>query len=205
MSARSTPRPEANFGLGLQVEHFGTDNDDVDSRRTLQPEGRAVSTDSGDPGLRSPGTRSGDAPEHARGPVADVAGSVAYDLGAKEYEHLVAAFLGELALEVALLVDAAAVGDIPAARYVAHQIKGTAPSFCAADLEELADRVLQIARDQSELLALVVEEIVKEAHRLKTLLTADPATGGSAAASPASPPPSVWHARQSFRSDDPAA
>jgi len=205
MRTSSIPRPQANFGLGLQVEHFGTDNNDVDSRTTLQPEGRASSTDSGEPGLRSPSTRSGDAPEQAGGPVADGARSVGYDLCAKEYEHLVAAFLGELALEVALLVDAAAVGDIPAARYVAHQIKGTAPSFGAADLEELADRVLQIARDQSQLLALVVEEIVNEAHRLKTLLTADPATGGSPAATPASPPPSVWLARQSFRSDDPAA
>jgi HPt (histidine-containing phosphotransfer) domain-containing protein len=187
MRTRSTPRPEAKFGLGLKVEQCGTDKDHVDSRRTLLPEGPAVRTDSGEPGLQLPDGSSGVAPGQAGGRVTDGAGSVGYDLGATQYEHLVAAFLGDLALEVALLGDAAAVGDIPAARYVAHQIKGTAPSFGAADLEELADRVLQIPRDQSELLARVVEEIVKEAHRLKELLTADPATGGSEAALPASP------------------
>jgi HPt (histidine-containing phosphotransfer) domain-containing protein len=164
------------------LEPWGTDRDHVDSERNLTPKGTAPFPNSGEPGLQESDRRSLDAAEQAGGPVGDGVGSLEGDLGAKVYDQLVAAFLGDLSLAVALLGVAAAAGDIPAARYVAHQIKGTAPSFGAAHLDELAERLLQIGRDERQLLSPVVDEIDEEVGRLKAVLGASGATDGSAPA-----------------------
>ena len=86
--------------------------------------------------------------ERSRGGV----GSLENDVGPEMHQQLLAAFLGHLPPQLAKLHNAAVGEDFLAARYVAHQIKGTAPSFGATHLEELADRLLHIGRDRGELL-----------------------------------------------------
>lgn len=99
--------------------------------------------------------------------VGDRVGTLESDLGPEVYRELLTAFLSQLTAQRADLNDAAAVGDVPAARYVAHQIKGTALSFGAVHLYELADRVLRLGGDEGELLQSLVGEIDKEVDHLQ--------------------------------------
>jgi HPt (histidine-containing phosphotransfer) domain-containing protein len=94
-------------------------------------------------------------------------GTLEADVGPEMYPELLAAFLEYLSPQVAELNDSAAVGDVPAAQYVAHQIKGTASSFGALHLEGLAVRVLQMDPNQDERLRSLVSEIETEAVRLQ--------------------------------------
>jgi HPt (histidine-containing phosphotransfer) domain-containing protein len=106
-------------------------------------------------------------PERSLPPEDRTVGALESDVGPEAYQQLLADFLGHLPLQVAELHNAAAAADIPAARYVAHQIKGTAPSFGALHLDELADRLLRIARNQQDRLQPLVDEIDAEATRLQ--------------------------------------
>jgi HPt (histidine-containing phosphotransfer) domain-containing protein len=89
----------------------------------------------------------------------DGVGTLEGDVGPQVYRELLALFLAHLSEQVASLNDSASTGDVPAAQYVAHQIKGTASSFGALHLEGLALRVLEMEPNQDELLRSVVGEI----------------------------------------------
>jgi HPt (histidine-containing phosphotransfer) domain-containing protein len=87
------------------------------------------------------------------------------DVGPEVYQDLLGAFLAHLSQQVVDLNAAAANRDVLAAQCVAHQIKGTASSFGAVVLDELADRMLALQGDQVELLlSLVIEIDVQVVH-----------------------------------------
>jgi len=100
-----------------------------------------------------------------------VGGSPVTDVGAESYQQRLADFLGQLPLQIADLKTAESSGNIPAAKYVAHQLKSHAPGLSAAHLDGLADRLLRIRHDEDELLRLVVVEIEQEAARLEADLS----------------------------------
>lgn len=99
-----------------------------------------------------------------------VLGTIENDVGSEVYQELLVDFLAQLPLYLIDLNAAAAVDDVPAARYVAHQIKGNALSFGAAGLDGLAERVLSIGKGESELLRPLVGEFVREVARLQASL-----------------------------------
>jgi len=97
-------------------------------------------------------------------------GTLESDVGPEVYNELHAAFLAHLSLQVVDLGTAAANRDVPAAQFVAHQMKGTALSFGAARLDELAKRVLRMDGTQAELLHLLVNEIEAEVDTLQAVV-----------------------------------
>ncbi len=88
--------------------------------------------------------------------------SLESDVGPEVYQDLLGAFLAHLSQQVVDLDTAAANGDLLAAQRVAHQIKGTASSFGAMRLDELADRLHDLQGEQVELLRSLVKEIDAE-------------------------------------------
>ena len=115
--------------------------------------------------------------ENERSPASRAApGTLESDVGPEVYQELLASFLAHLSVQKAELDRRRrADGDVAAAQYVAHQIKGTALSFGAVRLDELAQRVLHIDGDQVELLRSLVEEIDAE---IETLQAAIGVSGG---------------------------
>lgn len=81
------------------------------------------------------------------------------DVGPEVYRDLLGAFLTHLSQQAVDLDTAAANGDLLAAQCVAHQIKGSALSFGAVRLDEIASRLLGMQGDQVELLRSLVTEI----------------------------------------------
>ena len=98
---------------------------------------------------------------------AEHVGTLESDVGTEVYNELLDAFLTHLSLQAVELDVAAADGDVSSAQSVAHQIKGTATSFGAKDLDELARRVLVIESNQNELLRSLVTEIGIEIRSLQ--------------------------------------
>jgi len=92
------------------------------------------------------------------------------DVGSEVYQELLAAFLAQLSVQVVELNVAAGARDVPAAQFVAHQIKGTASSFGAARLDELAKRALRMDEDEVELLGTLVSEIEVEVAQFQTVV-----------------------------------
>jgi two-component system sensor histidine kinase/response regulator len=99
------------------------------------------------------------------------------DVGPEAYQRLLAGFLDELEVHVADLNNAAAFGDVPAARYVAHQLVSNAPAFGAVHLHELADRLLKVGRGQAELLGPLVDQIEVEVEQMQERTRATATTG----------------------------
>ncbi len=91
-------------------------------------------------------------------------------MGPEVYRQLLVAFLAHLPRQVSDLVDAAEIGDVPKGRYVAHQLKGSALSFGAVQLDGLADRVLGINRDQQDELRSLADDVRAEAEHLQVVL-----------------------------------
>jgi HPt (histidine-containing phosphotransfer) domain-containing protein len=89
-------------------------------------------------------------------------GTLESDVGPEVYQELLASFAAHLSLQVIKLNAAVDDSDVPAAQGVAHQIKGTASSFGATRLDELAKRVLGMPNTQVELLRSLVDEIDAE-------------------------------------------
>ncbi|HVA04956.1 MAG TPA: Hpt domain-containing protein [Acidimicrobiales bacterium] len=89
-------------------------------------------------------------------------GKLEDDVGPEIYNELLEAFLAHLTLQAVELGSASADGDLAAAQYVAHQIKGTATSFGAMRLHELAQRVLTIDGDRQDLVRSLVSELEVE-------------------------------------------
>lgn len=88
------------------------------------------------------------------------------ELGPELYQQLLVAFLEDLDLKLARLRQAAAAGDVPAARGVAHQIKGSALSFGAVRLDSLAADLLRIGPGQGNLVGPLVDEVANQVARL---------------------------------------
>ena len=74
-------------------------------------------------------------------------GTLESDVGTEVYKELLEAFLTHLSLQAVELDSAAANGDVTSAQYVAHQIKGTATSFGAMRLDEIAHQILAMEAD----------------------------------------------------------
>jgi HPt (histidine-containing phosphotransfer) domain-containing protein len=89
------------------------------------------------------------------------------DVGTEVYQELLAAFMDSLTLTIVELSRAAALGDVPAARYIGHQIVGTAAGFGAVELGELAQRLLWTGSDQKAQLGSIVDKIDREISRLQ--------------------------------------
>ncbi len=90
------------------------------------------------------------------------------DVGTEVYQELLADFLSDLTSQLADLEDAGMTGDVPAARRVAHQIKGTVLSFGAVRLDALVDRLLQLDGGETDLLRSLVNEVRGEVRSLQT-------------------------------------
>jgi HPt (histidine-containing phosphotransfer) domain-containing protein len=95
------------------------------------------------------------------------AGTIESDVGSDVYQELLVDFLDHLSVQHEDLRKAAAAKDVPAARYVAHQIKGTALSFGAVRLDGILDRMLTTGKDQDERLQTLVVEFGEEIGRLQ--------------------------------------
>jgi HPt (histidine-containing phosphotransfer) domain-containing protein len=107
--------------------------------------------------------------ENESKPSSDEAlGTLESDVGSEVYRELLEAFLSHLSLQAVELGSAAADGDVAAAQYVAHQIKGTASSFGATRLDEVAHRILATEPGQRELLRSLVSELDSEIRSLQT-------------------------------------
>jgi HPt (histidine-containing phosphotransfer) domain-containing protein len=94
-------------------------------------------------------------------------GSLESDVGSEVYRELLEAFLAHLSLQAVELGIAAADGDVVAAQYVAHQIKGTATSFGATRLDEVAHHILVMEAGQRELLRSLVSKLDAEIRSLQ--------------------------------------
>jgi HPt (histidine-containing phosphotransfer) domain-containing protein len=133
----------------------------MDNERTVASEGQ----------LDGAGAATADGKTRDGGPPFAEAGSGATtlesDVGPEIYQELLGAFVSHLAWQTAELTSAAAAGNIPAARFVAHQIKGTATGFGAVHLDELAQRMLQLGPDDFELLRSLVEEAEQEVGKIQ--------------------------------------
>jgi HPt (histidine-containing phosphotransfer) domain-containing protein len=103
------------------------------------------------------------AAHHPRDP-----GSLESDIGSLAYAELLDEFITRLPRQVVSLKAAAATGDLPWARYVGHELMGTARDFGAPDLDHLARRLLTVDQDRPDLLREVVLAIDEEASRLET-------------------------------------
>jgi HPt (histidine-containing phosphotransfer) domain-containing protein len=101
---------------------------------------------------------------------AETASTLEDDVGSEVYRELLAAFLAQLSVQVVELNAAVGARDVPAAQYVAHQIKGTASSFGAARLDELAKRALRMDGHEVELLRTLVSEIEVEVAHLQSVV-----------------------------------
>jgi HPt (histidine-containing phosphotransfer) domain-containing protein len=99
-------------------------------------------------------------------------GTLESDVGPEVYQELLASFVAHLSLQVSRLNAAADESDVAAAQGVAHQIKGTASSFGATRLDELAKRVLQMADTEVELLRSLVQEIAAEVGTFQAVVAA---------------------------------
>ena len=84
------------------------------------------------------------------------------DVGTEVYRELLEAFLTLLSVQLVDLSTAVAQRDVSAAQFVCHQIKGTASSFGAMRLDELANGVMQLDDTGAELLGSLVGEIATE-------------------------------------------
>ncbi len=89
------------------------------------------------------------------------------DVGPEVYGELLTSFLSHLSLQRVELNDAAKNGHVEAAQYVAHQIKGTALSFGAFGLDELANRLLRIGVAEHDLMVPLVGEMDREIGALQ--------------------------------------
>jgi len=98
-------------------------------------------------------------------------GTLENDVGPEVYAELLAAFLSHLSLQRLELRAAVAAEDVVSAQDVAHQIKGTASSFGATRLDELAKRLLEIVVDERELLPSLVGEVDDEICRLQAVVS----------------------------------
>ncbi len=104
-------------------------------------------------------------------PSASAVGSLESDVGPEVYRELLTAFLAHLSVQVVELNRASAIADVPAAQYVAHQMKGAAFSFGAVRLDELAGRLLGIRLDQDEDLRSLVSELEDEVRSLQDVVS----------------------------------
>jgi HPt (histidine-containing phosphotransfer) domain-containing protein len=84
--------------------------------------------------------------------------TIEVDVGPEAYAELLAVFRDNVKLSAIKLSRAAQTGDLPAARYVAHTLKGSAASFGATRLDECADRILGLGREQGDQLGTLLEE-----------------------------------------------
>jgi HPt (histidine-containing phosphotransfer) domain-containing protein len=89
------------------------------------------------------------------------------DVGPILYQELRKDFIEQLSPQLGQLTVAAAAGDAKAARVVAHQLKGTAPSFGAIDLDRLAAQLLAMNGHDPHRLRALVDEIRREVIRLQ--------------------------------------
>jgi HPt (histidine-containing phosphotransfer) domain-containing protein len=103
--------------------------------------------------------------------IASDAETLESDVGPEVYQELLASFRAHLLVQVVELRSAAATGDVAAAQYVAHQMKGTAPSFGALRLDDLAHRLLGIQPHDVALLDDLVSEIDAEVDALQSVVT----------------------------------
>jgi HPt (histidine-containing phosphotransfer) domain-containing protein len=97
--------------------------------------------------------------ESSTPPLDDSPGTLADDVGPEVYAEILSSFLSHLQFQRIELGVACADCDVAAAQLVAHQIKGTALSFGAVRLDELAERLLQIEGDDHALLRSLVSEM----------------------------------------------
>jgi len=97
--------------------------------------------------------------ESSTRPLDGSPGTLADDVGPEVYAEILTSFLSHLQFQRIELGAACADCDVAAAQSVAHQIKGTALSFGALRLDELADRLLQIDGDDHEQLRSLVSEM----------------------------------------------
>ena len=89
-------------------------------------------------------------------------GTLENDVGSEVYKEVLEAFLIHLSLQAVELDAAGADCDVAAAQFVAHQIKGTATSFGATRLDEVAQHLLAIEADQCDRLRSLVSELDAE-------------------------------------------
>jgi HPt (histidine-containing phosphotransfer) domain-containing protein len=94
------------------------------------------------------------------------------DVGPEVYRELLGSFLAQLSVQKVELGTAAAEQDVVAAQFVAHQIAGTASSFGALRLDELATRLMQIDDAEVELLRSLVRDIDAEVASFRGALGA---------------------------------
>ncbi len=85
------------------------------------------------------------------------------DVGPEVYQELLGSFVTLLSVQAVELATAGRQRDLQSAQFIAHQITGTASSFGAVRLHELASRLMQIEDSQVELLRFLVREIDSEA------------------------------------------
>lgn len=103
-------------------------------------------------------------PEAPPLPVSDVSSvtTLERDVGTEVYQELLVSFVTLLSAQALQLATAAQQRDLESAQFIAHQIMGTASSFGAVRLHELAARLMQIEDSQIELLRFLVREIDSE-------------------------------------------
>jgi HPt (histidine-containing phosphotransfer) domain-containing protein len=84
------------------------------------------------------------------------------DVGPEVYQELLGSFVTMLSVQSVELATAGRKRDLQSAQFIAHQIMGTASSFGAVRLHDLAARLMQIEESQIELLRFLVREIDTE-------------------------------------------
>jgi HPt (histidine-containing phosphotransfer) domain-containing protein len=103
-------------------------------------------------------------PETAPLPASDVSSvtTLERDVGPEVYQELLGSFVTMLSVQSVELATAGRKRDLQSAQFIAHQIMGTASSFGAVRLHDLAARLMQIEESQIELLRFLVREIDTE-------------------------------------------
>jgi signal transduction histidine kinase/HPt (histidine-containing phosphotransfer) domain-containing protein/ActR/RegA family two-component response regulator len=109
------------------------------------------------------------APPQAVGPdVSGVAGKLEQEIGAEAYARLFGVFLASVPPRLAELINAVAAGDMETVRHVAHNLKGTAASFGAVRLGELAELIeRQLRAEERDELRKLVKELAQEFKQVR--------------------------------------
>jgi signal transduction histidine kinase/CheY-like chemotaxis protein/HPt (histidine-containing phosphotransfer) domain-containing protein len=108
-----------------------------------------------------------DSDQRAGCDVPNAMGNLEREIGPEAYARLFAVFLASIPPRLNELNDAVAAGDMQTVRYVAHNLKGTAASFGATRLGELAHQIgRQLRAEERQLLAESVQQLNEEFKRV---------------------------------------
>jgi signal transduction histidine kinase/CheY-like chemotaxis protein/HPt (histidine-containing phosphotransfer) domain-containing protein len=106
--------------------------------------------------------------ERAVSDVSSPAGKLELEIGPEAYARLFGIFLASVPPRLAQLINAVTSGDMETVRHVAHNLKGTAASFGAVRLGEIAELIeRQLREEERDNLRELVKQLDQEFKKVR--------------------------------------